>query len=728
MSDPDKDSKATSGAASTAIGSKKSESQNDGPKPNTVSKAAAEGESGKKAEKSPHDQEKVKEGVDVKEDKSNKKVAESKTDAGEDSIEDPLVIDEGEESNNTNDTDESEEKEFEPTIDMMMNDFDDERTMEEEEALEGLDDDAEDAEDEVSALEQEGDMPLEELLKLYNYGGGATESTGGEDDTAAKAAKRAKEGKDQEQSTSNKEHMKTASSKKEEKAVESAAAATAAPVAAGEKRSRSSGLDDMEQQQLMLAADQESDQAEGRENLPPPAKKNRSELARFYESAVEGGRALRSAGGAVVAAGGGGGSSEDVLDEDGDSGDNGNGDESDGGGGGNGEGGSRDYSWKKTIMIGPSYQAAVPSGMSSYLGDTLPYENEDKLLWNPHSMSEKDAVSFLAKSQESSGQLNQGIGGLPLGAHVRDDEQALFLLLQCGYNSDEALRRRRMSGAAANNSASSAQSSGTGSGTAVAGSGTAAAAAADTMSLWSEEECRAFELGLRLYGKDFHMIQQQKVRTRSVGELVQFYYLWKKTERHDVFATATRLEKKKYALHPGTTDYMDRFIDEQDRDIGIGGGATSGDGGYGGLHHASSPATATYHSLLFDTRKGMSLKAMTDAAAPTASANGSDNSSIGGINSVQATAAGKSSSSLISLAADAASSDSSSILLATGNGSSVQPVPSSLATISSSSLSSTAVTSSAAATAAATIPATVATPIVSNASTAPTSKQQPPLA
>ena len=42
-----------------------------------------------------------------------------------------------------------------------------------------------------------------------------------------------------------------------------------------------------------------------------------------------------------------------------------------------------------------------------------------------------------------------------------------------------------------------------------------------------------------------------QVRTRSVGELVQFYYLWKKTERHDVFANATRLEKKKYTLHPG---------------------------------------------------------------------------------------------------------------------------------------------------------------------------------
>ena len=75
--------------------------------------------------------------------------------------------------------------------------------------------------------------------------------------------------------------------------------------------------------------------------------------------------------------------------------------------------------------------------------------------------------------------------------------------------------------------------------------------AVETMTLWSEEECRAFELGLRLYGKDFHMIQSQKVRTRSVGELVQFYYLWKKTERHDVFANNTRLEKKKYTLHPG---------------------------------------------------------------------------------------------------------------------------------------------------------------------------------
>ena len=52
-----------------------------------------------------------------------------------------------------------------------------------------------------------------------------------------------------------------------------------------------------------------------------------------------------------------------------------------------------------------------------------------------------------------------------------------------------------------------------------------------------------------------------KVRTRSVGELVQFYYLWKKTERHDVFSTKEQLEKKKYSVH--TTDFMDKFLDDQ---------------------------------------------------------------------------------------------------------------------------------------------------------------------
>ena len=62
------------------------------------------------------------------------------------------------------------------------------------------------------------------------------------------------------------------------------------------------------------------------------------------------------------------------------------------------------------------------------------------------------------------------------------------MLLQCGYNVEEAIRRHRMN----------------------------PTPLASTMTLWSEEECRNFENGLKTYGKDFHLIQQNKVISHEV--------------------------------------------------------------------------------------------------------------------------------------------------------------------------------------------------------------------
>ncbi|XP_035206728.1 mesoderm induction early response protein 1-like isoform X2 [Stegodyphus dumicola] len=182
---------------------------------------------------------------------------------------------------------------------------------------------------------------------------------------------------------------------------------------------------------------------------------------------------------------------------------------------------SPDDDWRKTIQVGADFQAVIPEGLSKY-DDAPAYENEDRLLWDPTKLSDLEVEDYLRQAHFPKSGTPSGV---PSGRHVRDDEQALFLLLQCGHNKEEALRRRRMQ----------------------------PLPPADTMSLWSEDECKSFETGLKSYGKDFHLIQQNKVRTRSVGELVQFYYLWKKTERHDVFASRNRIEKKKYALHPGTT-------------------------------------------------------------------------------------------------------------------------------------------------------------------------------
>lgn len=66
----------------------------------------------------------------------------------------------------SSEVDRSRDEEFDPPVDMMVNDFDDERTLDEEEALEQ----AGDTQNEVSELQRESEMPIEELMKMYGYG------------------------------------------------------------------------------------------------------------------------------------------------------------------------------------------------------------------------------------------------------------------------------------------------------------------------------------------------------------------------------------------------------------------------------------------------------------------------------------------------------------------------------------------------------------------------------
>uniref|UniRef100_A0A672HIV0 Mesoderm induction early response protein 1 n=1 Tax=Salarias fasciatus TaxID=181472 RepID=A0A672HIV0_SALFA len=189
--------------------------------------------------------------------------------------------------------------------------------------------------------------------------------------------------------------------------------------------------------------------------------------------------------------------------------------------------------WKKEIMVGSMYQAETPVGLCKYKDNERVYENDDQLLWNPECLPEGKVVEFLTEASRRTGD-EKGVDAIPEGSHIKDNEQALYELVKCDFDTDEALRRLRFN----------------------------VKAAREELSVWTEEECRNFEQGLKAYGKDFHLIQANKVRTRSVGECVAFYYMWKKSERYDFFAQQTRLGKRKYNLHPGVTDYMDRLLDE----------------------------------------------------------------------------------------------------------------------------------------------------------------------
>ncbi|XP_075413380.1 mesoderm induction early response protein 1 isoform X6 [Tenrec ecaudatus] len=191
--------------------------------------------------------------------------------------------------------------------------------------------------------------------------------------------------------------------------------------------------------------------------------------------------------------------------------------------------------WKKEIMVGSMFQAEIPVGICRYKENEKVYENDDQLLWDPEYLPEDKVIAFLKDASRRTGD-EKGVEAIPEGSHIKDNEQALYELVKCNFDTEEALRRLRFN----------------------------VKAAREELSVWTEEECRNFEQGLKAYGKDFHLIQANKVRTRSVGECVAFYYMWKKSERYDFFAQQTRFGKKKYNLHPGVTDYMDRLLDESE--------------------------------------------------------------------------------------------------------------------------------------------------------------------
>ncbi|XP_045695888.1 mesoderm induction early response protein 3 isoform X3 [Phyllostomus hastatus] len=207
------------------------------------------------------------------------------------------------------------------------------------------------------------------------------------------------------------------------------------------------------------------------------------------------------------------------------------------------DGGDSPEDLRKEIMIGLQYQAEIPPYLGAYAGQERGPDQEDQLLWRPGAVLESRVTEYLAEAALRTGGEKAAARGAA-GALTRDNEQALYELLKCNHNVKEAIERYCCNGKASQ----------------------------DGMTAWTEEECRSFEHALMLFGKDFYLIQKNKVKTRTVAECVAFYYMWKKSERYDYFAQQTRFGKKRYNHHPGVTDYMDRLVDETEA---LGGAVNS---------------------------------------------------------------------------------------------------------------------------------------------------------
>ncbi|KAM4721520.1 mesoderm induction early response protein 1 isoform 2-T2 [Rhinophrynus dorsalis] len=333
---------------------------------------------------------------------------------------------------------------------MLVHEFDDERTLEEEEMLEG----EVNFTSEIEHLERESEMPIHELLRLYGYG--STVPLPGEEEEEI------------DEDVDNDENSGSSAENKDE------------------ANKDSSGQEDETQ------SSNDDPAASGR--CQDVHEVIRPRRCKYFDANNE---------------------MEDESEDD------------------------EDYipseDWKKEIMVGSMFQAEIPVGISKYRENEKLYENDDQLLWNPEFVMEERVIDFLNEASRRTGD-ERGLDAIPEGSHIKDNEQALYELVKCNFDTEEALRRLRFN----------------------------VKAAREELSVWTEEECRNFEQGLKAYGKDFHLIQANKVRTRSVGECVAFYYMWKKSERYDFFAQQTRFGKKKYNLHPGVTDYMDRLLDESE--------------------------------------------------------------------------------------------------------------------------------------------------------------------
>lgn len=561
-----------------------------------------------------------------------------------------------------------DDKDFDPTPEAFIDEIDDERTLEEEEAMDGNNGAA--VQEELDDLKKESEMPIEELLAYYermrneaaqeeeeseeeeldedeedeenededehddhsNDGphrggdGGSGKQSGHQSDnnqpSADSTSQQQSKTSDQKQSNINSDHKTNSSqhtishqrtSYHNDDLVSSQAHSTTTSLEQNIEKPQS--IIENQTDEGMVA---DSAATDGSNNETDPQQRHRRSMTDFVVT-DESRDIFKSLLGYDL-------DDSDDMDEDYSYTDD--------------EYGDTERDWRRSIHIGPEHQANIPENLTEY-DDLPPYENEDKLVWkcNPtltqerileylkqasalakrndisispasvpkisndnmrlyrermqdittstgsHTIEHNHEKALIEHPQESLSDvymsqsrkrvridyeleqenamdgINQASGIAP--SHVssfrednsdsisqdtrpemsteeyyQDEEQLLYLLLQCNYNFDEALRRRKLD--------------------------PFKYYFHEPMSLWSQEECLGFEHGLRVHGKDFRSIRENRVQTRTHAEVVAFYYLWKKSERHDVYTNQYKLDRKRCLSHPGTTDYMDKFIEDNE--------------------------------------------------------------------------------------------------------------------------------------------------------------------
>ncbi|KAJ8258875.1 hypothetical protein COCON_G00178870 [Conger conger] len=156
------------------------------------------------------------------------------------------------------------------------------------------------------------------------------------------------------------------------------------------------------------------------------------------------------------------------------------------------------------IRVGPSHQAKLPELQPFPSPGGHPVTENEELVWMP-GVNDCDLLMYLRAARSMAAFAGMCDGGSTEDgclAASRDDTtlNALNTLHESNYDAGKALQRLVKKPVPKLVEKS-----------------------------WSEEEVKRFIKGLRQYGKNFFRIRKELLPNKETGELITFYYYWKKT-------------------------------------------------------------------------------------------------------------------------------------------------------------------------------------------------------
>ncbi|XP_071483010.1 metastasis-associated protein MTA3-like [Diadema antillarum] len=173
---------------------------------------------------------------------------------------------------------------------------------------------------------------------------------------------------------------------------------------------------------------------------------------------------------------------------------------------------------KGEIRVGSRYQADITPMLKEEESDERDLSKLEDIIWNPeHSMNDRHIDQFLVlarsvgtfgRALDCSSSIRQPSLHMSAAAASRDITlfHAMDVLHQQGYDLSKAMAILVPTGGPV--------------------------ICRDQLEEWSASEANLFEEALEKYGKDFNDIRQDFLPWKSLKSIVEYYYMWKTTDRY----------------------------------------------------------------------------------------------------------------------------------------------------------------------------------------------------